>query len=268
MILNGIIIGVAIIVFLILYMWRMAFLNRILVQSLNFEDFSESAHPFSLFFISDIHRRKISPKLIDFVRNKADIVIIGGDLREGGVPLKRVTENIEKLKEIGPVYFVWGNNDYEQNEQELWTMLERQNVTILNNKSTRLKRSEHLKITLIGIEDIGEKKANYELARKDAAENDFRILISHNPLISKGVKKEHNIHLVLSGHTHGGQIRFFGIGPYKHGGITKTEKSLFLTSNGYGTSSIPLRLGAKPETHLLTLQNGKNTEYNPKVIEL
>lgn len=249
-------------------MWRMAFLNRILVQSLNFEDFSESAHPLSLFFISDIHRRKISPKLIDFVRNKADIVIIGGDLREGGVPLKRVTANIEKLKEIGPIYFVWGNNDYEQNEQELLTMLERQKVTILNNKSTRLKMSEHLKITLIGIEDIGEKKANYELARKDATENDFRILISHNPLIVNKVKREHNIHLVLSGHTHGGQIRFFGIGPYEHGGITKTGKSLFLTSNGYGTSTIPFRLGAKPETHLLTLQNGKATDYKPKVIEL
>ncbi|MGX2960260.1 metallophosphoesterase [Peribacillus sp. JNUCC 23] len=268
MIQNGIIIGLAIIIVLIGYMWRMAFLNRILVQSLNFEDFSESAHPISLFFISDIHRRKVSPKLIDYVRNKADIVIIGGDLREGGVPWNRVTANIKKLKEIGPVYFVWGNNDYEQNEQELLNILERQKVTVLNNKSTRLTVSENQKITLIGIEDISEKKARYDLARKDAVATDFRILISHNPLIVNKVKRSHNIHLVLSGHTHGGQIRIFGIGPYEHGGITKTEKSLFLTSNGYGTSTIPLRLGAKPETHLLTLQNGKDTEYKSKIIEL
>ncbi|MBA9027232.1 MULTISPECIES: metallophosphoesterase [Bacillaceae] len=266
MILNGVILGIAIIVVLVLYMWRMAFLNRILVQTLNFEAF-ESSDPISLFFISDIHRRKISPKLIDFVRNKADFVIIGGDLREGGVPIERVAANIEKLKEIGPVYFVWGNNDYEQNEQELLNKLEEQNVIILNNKSMRINVSENQKITLLGIEDIGEKKARYDLALRDADEHDFRILISHNPLIAKEVKSEHNIQLVLSGHTHGGQIRFFGIGPYELGGLSKAGKSLFLTSNGYGTSTLPLRLGAKPETHLLTL-NGNGSEDHSKVIEL
>ena len=134
---------------------------------MNFEDYPKLAKPLSLFFISDIHRRKISIKLIDFVRNQADFVIIGGDLIEGGVPLNRVTANIEKLKEIGPVYFVWGNNDYEQNEQELLQMLERQNVTILNNKSTRINVSNNHKITLLGIEDIGEKKARYDIARKN-----------------------------------------------------------------------------------------------------
>ena len=61
----------------------------------------------------------ISDKLIEGARDKADLVIIGGDIRERGVPIERVEKNILKLKELGPLYFVWGNNDYEGDFHEL-----------------------------------------------------------------------------------------------------------------------------------------------------
>ena len=88
----------------------------------------------------------------------------------------------------------------------------------------------------------------------------FRILISHNPLVKDQIHEDYQIRLILAGHTHGGQIRILGYGPYKLGGIEFIQNCMLFVSNGFGTSTVPLRLGAKPETHLLTLKRGYHTE--------
>jgi uncharacterized protein len=255
-------------VLLLLYMWRTALLNHVLIQNLVVEKEHNTIRPFTVFFISDVHRRKINAKLIDFVRGKADIVIIGGDLREGGVSFNKSKQNIMKLKEIGPVYFVWGNNDYEGEDHRLQSLLLEEEVIILDNKAVSIKNKQGTCISLVGIEDISEKKARYDKALANKENADLTILISHNPLIQNQVKEEHQIDLVLSGHTHGGQIRIFGKGPYTLGGMKRKGNTFYLTSNGYGTSAIPLRLGAKPETHLLKIQSGSAAAFSTEKIEL
>lgn len=239
------------------FMYRTAKQERILVQDLYFEDFPKDVKELKFFFISDIHRRLISDQLIETVINKANLVIIGGDLTESSVPISRVEQNIVKLKKIGHVYFVWGNNDYDINPNELETVLIKHGVSILANTAISINK---LNITLLGIDDISMEKDRFDLALKKCGhEPSFRILISHNPQIKEQLLEEHNIRLVLSGHTHGGQIRIFGYGPYKLGGIEFVGNCLFVISNGFGTSAIPLRLVAKPETHLLTLKSGHHT---------
>ena len=74
--------------------------------------------------------------------------------------------------------------------------------------------------------------------------------------IQKKLLPEHEIRLVLSGHTHGGQIHILGYSPYEKGKIKKLENTTLLISNGYGTTSLPLRLGAPAECHLITIKNG------------
>ena len=61
--------------------------------------------------------------------------------------------------------------------------------------------------------------------------------------------------LLLSGHTHGGQIHLFGFSPYEKGRLKKENDLTVLISNGYGTTGVPLRLGAKAETHLISIEN-------------
>ena len=63
-------------------------------HTLEFSNFPKSFGKINLFFISDIHRRMISEKIIEQVQGKVDVVIIGGDLTERGVPFERVKENI------------------------------------------------------------------------------------------------------------------------------------------------------------------------------
>lgn len=251
-------------VILVFIMWRQAYQNRVLQQTLYFPDFPESFGEMKIFFISDIHRRTIADRIINFTIGKADIVIIGGDLREGGISLKQVEENIRQLKKIGPLYFVWGNNDYEGDYHALDAMLLEKGVKILDNTAVSFESSEGDRLSLMGVDDMSDNRAKLTMAVEDS-EQVFRILVSHNPEIRHYLKEEQSIKLVLSGHTHGGQIRIFGYGPYKAGGIEKQGDTLLLTSNGYGTSGVPLRLGAKPETHLLILKKGDSQPRNPKV---
>ena len=239
--------------FLLLYMYRQAFTDRVLNQEIRLKEFPESFGSVKIFFISDIHKRIIQDSIINEVKGKADLVVIGGDLAEKGVPLERVSANIEKLKTIAPVFFVWGNNDYEFNSHELDSLLYHLGVKVLDNTAVKFESGTGDVLHILGIDDLGLGKSRLDLAISDADEEGFRILVSHNPAIVNSLKPEHNIRLVLTGHTHGGQIRVFGFGPYEIGGIKMKNGATVLTSNGYGTTGVPLRLGARAETHLLTL---------------
>ncbi len=244
-------------VFLLLYMASLAFGNHVAKQELKFGDFPKSFGTLTIFFISDIHRRRIADSIVSEAKGKADIVIIGGDLMEKGVPLDRVKSNIEKLRTIGPVYFVWGNNDYESNYRDLDAMLLDMKVKILDNTAVMFESSEGEKVALLGVDDAGLKKDRLDFALMDAERGCFTILASHNPKIIDKIKPEDGISFLLSGHTHGGQIRIFGLGPYRKGGIDTVGGVVRLISNGYGTTGVPLRLGVRPECHLITLKHGR-----------
>ncbi|MCD2496694.1 metallophosphoesterase, partial [Staphylococcus aureus] len=64
------------------------------------------------------------------------LVIIGGDLAEGGVPSARIEENIKRLVHFGvPIVFVWGNNDYEVRQHKLYSIFKAHGVITLRNES-------------------------------------------------------------------------------------------------------------------------------------
>lgn len=237
----------------LLYMWKLANENRVLEHHLQFDKFPNSFGTVQIYFISDIHKRKINSDMIQSVQGKADLVIIGGDLAEKNVPFERIKENVEKLKTIGPVYFVWGNNDYELDYHELDATLLSLGVKILDNTAVIFESQSGDKLSLLGVDYVGDKRDRLDLALLDSAEPSFKILVSHCPRIIRKIQKNHHISLVLAGHTHGGQVRFLGFGPYKLGGLHTHSTTTMLTSNGYGTSLLPLRLGARAETHIITI---------------
>lgn len=245
---------------LVYVMVRAAFENNVRTEVWTFEEYPDGAEELSIFFISDIHRRVIHDSIFLKVNGKADIVIIGGDLTEKGVPFSRVRNNLKKLAEIAPVYFIWGNNDYEVDKIELEALFLEFNVTVLKNNAVYLAGYDK-KIVLVGTDFID----SIEIIRPILHSIQFpafRIILSHNPAIARGVIDADHVSLIMSGHTHGGQIRIFGIGPYEKGGMKKYPWTTLFVSNGYGTSLLPLRLGAPAETHLITLCR-KNGPHRP-----
>jgi uncharacterized protein len=241
---------------LFVYMLREAFLNQVIHQTFTFPNFPSGFNEMRIFFISDIHRRNIQESIINEVVNNAEFVVIGGDLLEKGVPFNRVEHNLKLLQKIGPLFFVWGNNDYEVEEERLVKLFKKYNVLMLRNCSTVFRASNGDTIALMGIDDISQENDRLDLVLENTKSANFKILISHNPKIVMKMSELDNISLVISGHTHGGQIHLFGYSPDKKGGVYKMQFTTQLISNGYGTSMLPLRLGAKPETHLITLRKG------------
>lgn len=264
------VIGIAVILFIPLalsvYMYCTAKMDRIIYQELLFKDFPKSFQNVNIFFISDLHKRVVSDKLIKKVKNKVDFVIIGGDLTEGGVAFAQVEKNLMKLKQLGPLFFVWGNNDYEVNARELDALLLKHRVTILANTAATFESNTGEIIQLLGIDDINIGRDRLDLALSDCTNEGFRILVSHNPEVKEQLVQKNRISLVLSGHTHGGQIRLFGYGPYELGKTELENNCIYVTSNGYGTSFVPLRLGAKPETHVLSLGFSEKTSERIKEV--
>ncbi|MGH1284796.1 metallophosphoesterase [Bacillus toyonensis] len=241
----------------LLVMYKEAMRNTVLEHTLEFKDFPQSFQQMNMFFISDIHRRVVSDSLIERIKGKVDLVIIGGDLAEKGVPLSKISANIQKLRAIAPVYFVWGNNDYEIEYHELDALLLENNVKVLDNTRVVFESELGEKICLLGVDDVGLERDRLDLALADCKEEGFRILISHNPDIIKKMSGKEQISLVLSGHTHGGQIRLFPSEKYLKGGVYNHSNTTLFVSNGYGTTLIPLRFRAPAQTHIITLCGGK-----------
>lgn len=210
--------------------------------------------PLTIFFISDIHKRLIDQDLLEKARSHAPhLVIIGGDLAEGGVPSARIEENIKRLVHFGgPIVFVWGNNDYEVRQHKLYSIFKAHGVITLRNESVPFSYNGHT-IAIAGVDDIRMEMDHYEEAIKELDESQLNILVCHNPEIHEQINEDDGIDVILSGHTHGGQIRFGKFGPYELGKTGIVKNAAYLISNGYGTTKVPLRLGAEPETHIVTL---------------
>lgn len=204
--------------------------------------------PFKLLFISDVHRRKLRHKMFS---DQVDLVVIGGDFVEHGVPEQRIRENLKVLSGLAPVYYVFGNNDREIGEGRLRKLLEEQGVTILDDESVELFGNPKLKLT--GIDYFAFRENSIEEAFRTVDKHDSVIFISHTPFVFKYVKQHYPASLLMAGHTHGGQIRLGRFGIFERGSLNVSEGVTELVSNGFGTTTLPLRLGAKAEFHILEI---------------
>ncbi|MDW0109100.1 metallophosphoesterase [Sporosarcina aquimarina] len=212
----------------------------------------------TVFFISDIHRRKVSSKLLKKVKEQnkfIDLVIIGGDLAEKGVPSSRVRSNVRQLASLGPVYYIWGNNDREIGETTIRDLISEVNGEILANKSTLIPK--HPDWILSGADDPSSGNTNLQKALSYDGEYTYHLLAVHSPSLFDKAAKIADPDFMVAGHTHGGQIRLGPFGMQPRGTFVEKGGRGRLISNGFGTSLIPLRLGAPPETHLITINYEK-----------
>ncbi len=88
--------------------------------------------------------------------------------------------------------------------------LKERNVTILNNKNTQVTK-KGVTLNFLGVDDVSTGQEDLEKAFNNIDQELYTILLSHSPGI---IEKYNNIpaDLILSGHTHGGQVRFPFIG--------------------------------------------------------
>lgn len=235
------------------FMFMNARQRNVIFHEMNAETGNHFNKQLTIFFISDIHRRKIDEKLLAKIRvnHKIDIVIIGGDLAERGVPLARIAKNVSHLACLGPLFYVWGNNDREVGEQEIRDILARYGGKILDNESAVVPG--HSDWGICGTDDPSSRNVDIDSTLRTIQQFKEVIMVTHTPSLFRKVEQVYHPRLMLAGHTHGGQIRFGKWGLQEKGMFRLEGGRAKLVSNGYGTSTLPLRLGAMPECHVIVI---------------
>jgi uncharacterized protein len=220
---------------------------------------------YRLAFVSDIHyepsfaaRLKRTVKRLK--RLSPDLLIMGGDYVTYGK--KNVSDFFSTIKDIAPpdgVYCALGNHDYRTGISLLKETITNSKYHLLENESYWLKRSGD-RILIAGVGDWWRGSQLTEQVLSDATEDEFIIMVSHNGdyFIENPIK---NVDLALSGHTHGGQLTFFGlVAPlikvrhkrYRYGLFPWCRGMLYVTS-GLGTTFPRIRFFCRPEIVIFTL---------------
>jgi hypothetical protein len=224
-------------------------------------------HGLRVLLISDVHCGPfISPKRLAETFRRAmtlepDLVVLAGDLATSRV--EEVAGCLPAFRELQAglgVYAVLGNHDHYTGETDrLCRLLEQAGIEMLQNRNTVLEKGGG-RLVLAGVDDLAFGRPDLEKALDGVPSGPPVVLVSHNPdLFFDAARKQ--VDLVLSGHTHGGQIRCPGLpvlvrmsrfrldeGRYEAAG------SSLVVSRGLGAVGLPVRFACPPEVVLLTLR--------------
>lgn len=234
-------------------------------NDLTFQNLPLAFHEFTILHISDLHvdlSEGAMRNLLQIVGTlRFDVCVLTGDYRgQTYGSFETALEGVEKLraKIKKPTYAVLGNHDSVQ----MVPRLEAMDIRVLLNECETLTRGDQ-RIHLAGIDDAHFYRAD-DIGRavSNLPEGDFAILLSHTPEVYRQAA-EAGFALMLSGHTHGGQLclpgsipikleavlpRRMGAGAWKYRGMSG------YTSVGVGTSILPVRLNCPAEVTLHVLR--------------
>lgn len=199
---------------------------------------------------------QLTPDLILFTGDaidKAEKLTILDDF------LKLIDRDIKKVAILGNWEY-WG----KVNLQALKTVYSAHNCVLLINQTTRYAFNGKT-ISITGIDDLLGGNADFNSAISNYQPSDYHIVLTHCPehrdILAAQVRKDVPIDFVLSGHTHGGQLNFFGYTPFLPRGSGKYLKGWYnesypnlYVSKGIGSSIIPARFGARAEIGVFSLR--------------
>ncbi len=207
-------------------------------------------------FISDVHIGSNHPSSLKKLVSKINtldfnFLVIGGDLIDSSA--FQINDLYELKKIDKPIYFVTGNHEYYvQNYKKHLQDLKSVGIKILENESLLLDG-----INLVGISDNITNKSKIEYVEKLSKKDLFNLLIVHKPSIWK--KVSNNANLMLSGHTHNGQIFPFNFVvklqfPQNYG-LYKNVNNFLYVSSGSATWGPKIRIGSNNEIIQIELKN-------------
>lgn len=192
----------------------------------------------------------------------ADLLVLTGDyVSQTKAINSSLTEALTKLHAPMGKLAVLGNHDHWTNAPAVEAMLAAAGITVLINSHRILDRHGE-KLCIAGVDDLWEGRQLLGPALGGVAEDVPRILLSHNPDYAEQIPSHPRVDLMLSGHTHGGQVKIpFGPRPvlpiryakYAAGLVTGPHCQVY-TSCGLGMIRIPVRFNCRPELPIITLR--------------
>jgi predicted MPP superfamily phosphohydrolase len=231
--------------------------------------------------ISDLHYEQFTPPwfirqvVAEVNRQAPDLVLLTGDfITEGPMPESFGAKSSYACAEIlsgiqcPQRWSVLGNHDVSVNPAMVTDALESHGLPVLSNGHVPFERGG-ARIWVAGLKDIELSTPDLDLAapRGLQAAQEPVILLGHEPDFAGHVARHGGVDLMLSGHTHGGQIRLPLVGAlylppmgrkYPQG-LFHLENGLQLYVNrGIGSVGLPFRFDCRPELTMITLRSPRN----------
>lgn len=241
-------------------------------------------HNLTIAVVSDFHvgpykGKEFVEEAVEIINKQyPDLVLIPGDF----VYTRRARISdlvpLKSLRASAGVFAVLGNHDVGQYQSltgkryagkdwgdTIASALGGFGITVLRNERQEVNVPDG-SLVVSGIDDLWTGHHDLPATLDGTIRNRFTILLSHNPSVITEPRGR-DAHLVISGHTHGGQVRIPGIGPisslptnlgkeYDQGIFEIDEDSLLAITRGIGESSPRMRLFAWPEILILELKKG------------
>ncbi|MES2807993.1 MAG: metallophosphoesterase [Bacteroidota bacterium] len=267
-------------------MFRGKYDYRVHRQTIYYDELPEAFDGFTITQLSDIHAGSFDntnamQKGIDLAQaQKSDLFVFTGDLVNNlASEIKPYISNFSKLRSPCGQFSILGNHDYgdyiqweseakkDDNLEQLKQHHKELGFRLLLDENIELEKNGQ-KISLIGIQNWGKgfvQKGNLSKAMQGVDENSFKILLSHDP--SHWEEQVRNIttdiHLTLSGHTHGAQFGVetdgFRWSPVQYrylnwAGLVHQKNRYLYVNRGFGFIGFSGRLGIWPEITVITLK--------------
>lgn len=228
---------------------------------------------FTICQITDIHHSSIVP--LDFVVHSVevanslnpDLTVLTGDYIDMEKRyMAPVFKALSTLRARHGVISILGNHDYFIGKEYSKEVIRSSRIPLLENSHLLIEKGNGA-LCVAGVLDFLEDTPDAAAALKGVDKDIPRILLAHHPDFSEHLPKDERIDLVLSGHTHGGQVRLpYGIAPIvpsrygqKYSGglvmLDRREGTKVYVSRGVGVVTIPVRLNCPPEITRITLRS-------------
>jgi predicted MPP superfamily phosphohydrolase len=222
---------------------------------------------FTIAHLTDLHYGLLMPlKVVEYIINTvnslhSDIIVCTGDYvhkRNTAHQVDLVWPQLMRLKAPHGVYSVLGNHDHWADAQRSLYWLEKSGQNVRHQARPIVKNGE--KLWIGGAGDYWEDALGIDTAFQSVSPDDCKILLSHNPdSADTGYKTP--VQLIISGHTHGGQVVLPFIGapilPVQNkaycSGLMRTARTNMYISRGLGWAIIPVRCNCYPEISVLQL---------------
>jgi predicted MPP superfamily phosphohydrolase len=245
---------------------------RVHRRALELRDLPPQLAGLRLVQVSDVHH---GPWLsLDYVRHvvratnalNPDVILLTGDyVYESWRYVEPVTEVLGGLRARLGTVAVLGNHDWYEGGRCVLQAFARNNLPLIDNSRVFIRPDRTLVGTageglcIAGVGDLWEGAPDYHAALSGLPRAMPRLLLSHNPDSAedpKFVTGNYRVDLMISGHTHGGQVWVPGVGtpivPSRFGqkyasGLVKGPACDVFVSKGVGVSGLPVRFGVPPE---------------------
>jgi len=225
------------------------------------ESWSAELDGYRIAFMTDMHvipdetMRNVASELN--TRN-IDLLLLGGDFSMHYAHYQGTLREIAQINTVDGIFGVEGNHD---NYIRLFEAKEQYGITPLDNSGVRIRKGFYL----AGVQDMWNRSPNVQQAIEGANADDFILLVSHNPDVSMA-QSTAEVDLILAGHTHRGQITFFGFPMYllrdhitsygtrfAHGFSYSADGTPVFVSSGIGVYYSVQRIFARPEVIIFTM---------------